>query len=49
MKAKYSVKWYEYDLTEMRCRNFFTKIGAMIFASWIENQQGTKPKIYEQR
>ena len=47
MKRKYKVTWYELNLTELKCRKFFTKVGAVIFASYIEAYEYAKPIITE--
>lgn len=47
MKRKYEVRWYEYDPTRERSRKFFTKLGAIFFASYIEAYDHVKPKTYE--
>lgn len=47
MKKKYEVRWYEHNLTEQRCRNFFTKVGAIFFASYMEAYEDVKPTIRE--
>ena len=36
MKKKYEVRWYELNLTQEKMRKFFTHIGAVIFAAYIE-------------
>jgi len=47
MKRKYEVRWYELNLTRPRSRKFFTKIGAIFFASYIEAYEYAKPEIHE--
>ena len=47
MKKKYEVRWYELNLTNWKCRKFFTKVGAVIFASWLEAYEYAKPIITE--
>ena len=47
MKKKYEVRWYELNLTQEKNRKFFTKIGAIFFASYIEAYEYAKPEIYE--
>lgn len=47
MKRKYEVRWYEYNLTNEKCRKFFTKVGAIFLASYLEAYESVKPKIYE--
>lgn len=44
---KYEVRWYEHNLTEQRCRKFFTKIGAIFFASYMEAYEYAKVTIKE--
>ena len=47
MKRKYEVRWYELNLTQPRSRKFFTKIGAIFFASYLEAYEDVKPRIKE--
>ena len=44
---KYEVKWYELNLTTPMSRKFFTRLGATIFASYLEVYEYAKPKITE--
>jgi len=48
MKRRYQVKWYEYNLTKPRSRNFFTEFGAAIFRLWLHFIRGEKSIIYEE-
>lgn len=45
MKKKFRVEWYDYDLTQPRCRKFFTEIGANIFAWWKTYKDKVKTRI----
>lgn len=47
MKRKYEVRWHEYNLTEEKRRKFFTKLGAIFFASYIEAYEYAKPELHE--
>lgn len=47
MKWKYEVRWYELNLTRLRSRKFFTKIGAIFFASYLEAYEDVETKIKE--
>ena len=47
MKRKYKVTWYQMNLTVPKVRKFFTKVGAVIFASWLEAYEFAKPIITE--
>ena len=47
MKGKYQVRWYEYNLTQPRSRNFFTEIGAQLFRLWLLVFRKEKSLIYE--
>lgn len=47
MKRKYQVRWYEYNLTQPRSRNFFTEIGAQIFSLCLFIFRKEKSIIYE--
>lgn len=47
MKKKYQLKWYSYGLTQECSRNFFTLIGAYIYACYITKTQCTKITISE--
>lgn len=44
MKRKYNVEWYDYDLTQPRCRKFFTEVGARLFARYMENRYNVKTR-----
>lgn len=46
MKRKYQVRWYEYNLTKERSRNFFTAIGAHMFSTWLLVRYDVNAKIY---
>lgn len=45
MKRKYKVEWYEYELTQERWKRFFTKIGAVVFAAYLEAFRDVTPRI----
>jgi hypothetical protein len=45
MNEMYEVQWYEYNLTESKCRKFFTARGATLFA-WFMELKGINAKIY---
>lgn len=47
MKRKFEVRWYEFNLTEYMRRKFFTKIGAVIYASCLKVYDDVEPKIYD--
>lgn len=47
MRKKYRVRWYEYNLTVLMHRNFFTEIGATIFHLWLRFVKKEKSIIYE--
>ena len=47
MKKRYEVKWYELNLTIPKTRKFFTKMGAIIFAAYIEAYDYAEPIIKE--
>jgi hypothetical protein len=47
MKKRYEVRWYEYNLTQQRSRKFFTKIGAIFFASYMEAYENVEPTMRE--
>ena len=47
MKPKYKVDWYEYNLTQLRSRNFFTLVGAMIYQWYLLHINGEISYIYE--
>jgi hypothetical protein len=46
MKKMYQVRWYEYNLTNERHRNFFTEIGAQVFRLWLLWKRKEKSLIY---
>ena len=37
MKRTIRVEWYEYDLTQPRCRKFFTEIGASLYVWYLKH------------
>lgn len=45
MKRKFEVRWYEYNLTQEKCRKFFTKWGALIFMAHLEAYENVEPYI----
>ena len=47
MKRRYQVRWYEYNLTQPRSRNFFTEIGARVFALYKRIVTKEKTTLYE--
>lgn len=47
MKRRWIVRWYELNLTEERSRKFFTEVGAMFFAWWIEYKYNIITRVYE--
>ena len=47
MKRKFEVRWYELNLTKEKSRKFFTKMGAIIFAAYIEAYDYAEPIIKE--
>lgn len=46
MKRKYEVRWYDHNLTQEKCRKFFTEIGANLFAWWLDFKYDVKTMIY---
>lgn len=47
MRRRYEVRWYELNLTKEKCRKFFTKLGAAIFAAYLEACEDVEPKVKE--
>lgn len=47
MNWKYEVRWYEFNLTEMQSRKFFTALGAEIYQWYLLHFCGAVAKIYE--
>ena len=47
MRYKYVVRWYEYNLTNMKCRNFFTVIGASIYKWYLQYCKKINALMYE--
>ena len=47
MRKCYEVRWYEFNLTEMQSRKFFTEIGAELYKWYLEHYEGAIAKIYE--
>lgn len=47
MKKKYEVVWYELGLTQEKCRKFFTKWGAILFATYIKAYEYAEPRMRE--
>lgn len=47
MKRKYKVTWYQMNLTVPKVRKFFTKVGALIFAAYLEANEYARPIITE--
>lgn len=48
MKRRYEVRWYAYNLTQPRCRKFFTELGATLFHVWLYYFKGEISIIYEE-
>ena len=46
IRFNYEVRWYEFNLTEMRKRRFFTETGAYLFRFYLEHWHGAVAKIY---
>lgn len=46
MRRRFIVKWYEYDLTRVMCRKFFTEIAARVYMMWIEYKENVHAKLY---
>ena len=46
MKRRFEVRWYAFNLTQRKSRNFFTEWGAILFAWWIEKTEGAITKVY---
>lgn len=46
---QFQVTYYEYGLTKMVCRNFFTELAAHIYAAYIRRTHGKESyvKVYE--
>lgn len=42
MKRKWEVRWYEHNLTQEKCRKFFTDFAADFFAWYMEYRYGFK-------
>ena len=47
MRYNYQVRWYEYNLTQPRSRNFFTEIGAPAFRLYKKFVTKEKTILYE--
>lgn len=47
MKRKFEVRWYECNLTIEKKRKFFTKIGASLFAGYLQRCEMLDTKVYE--
>ena len=47
MRYNYELRWYEFNLTEMQSRKFFTEIGAKLYKLYLEHFEGAVVKIYE--
>lgn len=47
MKRRFVVKWYEFNLTKVKYRKFFTEIGAEFFKWYLLYFKGAIAKIYE--
>jgi hypothetical protein len=46
MRFKFIVKWYDFNLTEMRSRRFFTEIGASLFVWYLNYFEDVVAKMY---
>lgn len=47
VKKRYEVRYYEYGLTNEKCKTFSTKIAAVIFAAYKEAYEYTSVTIKE--
>ena len=47
MKRPYQLRWYEYNLTTLRRRFFFTEIGALIYQWYLLHFEGIISYLYE--
>lgn len=47
MKRKFVVQWYEYNLTKVKYRKFFTEIAARVYMMWIEYKENSNAKLYK--
>ena len=47
VKKRYEVRWYELNLTQEKRRKFFTKIGAIFFASYLEAYEYATATVHE--
>lgn len=47
MKRRWNVRWYELNLTEERCRSFFTEVAANFYAWYLEYKYDVKTRIYK--
>ena len=47
MKRRWEVKWYDQNLTQEKCRRFFTEVGANFYAWWIEYKYNIITRVYE--
>lgn len=45
MKRNWEVRWYEHNLTQEKCRKFFTEFGAAMFVAYLETYDDVKPKV----
>ena len=45
MKRAFKVEWYEFDLTQPRCRKFFTETAASMFAWWLNYKHNIKARL----
>lgn len=46
LKRRWIVKWYEFNLTEEKCRKFFTEGIANLYAWYTEYTQDVKTRVY---
>lgn len=47
MKRRWEVKWYDQNLTQEKCRRFFTEVGALFYAWWFEYKYNIITRVYE--
>ena len=47
MTKRYQLKWYEYNLTTLRRRYFFTYVGARVYQWYLLHVNGEIAYLYE--
>ena len=47
MKFKFIVKWYDFNLTELQSRKFFTETGASLFIWYLNHYYDVTAKMYK--